>query len=170
MFFLLTHTSINKYYPNPLIQIIVGCILYLITFFIIKDVFDAKSSFYSKYKYYLLILITLDIVYIIYITKQIMDANQVDKNTFDKSLINKNRAVSTENRSTTYSDLTLNTSELDDFKIIHDINNEDQVIKSGKKSKPKGLQESSEIPALIPVHSEEESFQLSLKLNTSDIV
>jgi hypothetical protein len=110
----MTNMSIGKYYPNICTIFMVGCLLYVVSFFIIKDLLTDDG--YQKYKSYIWSLIIIDFVYLIYIAKYAnhnKKMSQIDisippsKEMFEKS----------ENDSDS---ITLS-SEIDDIRLTHDI-------------------------------------------------
>uniref|UniRef100_A0A6C0LV12 Uncharacterized protein n=1 Tax=viral metagenome TaxID=1070528 RepID=A0A6C0LV12_9ZZZZ len=62
MFFLLIHFIVKN--PNFISQLIMGCVCYVILFFIMKDFVSNKS--FQEYKYYIGSLLIIDILFLIY--------------------------------------------------------------------------------------------------------
>lgn len=57
MLFIITHNIVHIHYPTFTTQVIIACIIYLILFFIISDIFPKNA------KYYLIVIIILDFIY-----------------------------------------------------------------------------------------------------------
>lgn len=64
MFFSIVNLIIDKYYPNLMTQIIIGCICYAFSFFILNEFIS--EALYDKYQYYIVALFTIDASYLIY--------------------------------------------------------------------------------------------------------
>jgi len=62
MFYLITHIVIGKYYPSVLTQIAIGSSLYVLGYFLIRDLVDEETI--AIYKPYILSLIAIDVLYI----------------------------------------------------------------------------------------------------------
>lgn len=114
MFFLITHASIGKYYPKILTQIIVACICYILLFLILTDIIDGHIN-----GYYLIPLILIDIGFLYYYTQhkkkttRIVVSKQNVQYQPDQSVMDvKSNSI----HSNTLS------SEINNFKIIHDNN------------------------------------------------
>ena len=106
MFFLGTYILIDKYYPNLLIQFIVGCVCYIFAFFIIKDMIS--EDFFEEYKCYIVSLITIDAIFMIYKIKSFKD--------------NQNKIYTLMNPLTKQDNLQNDnlSSEINDYKITHE--------------------------------------------------
>lgn len=118
MFFLITHILIGKYYPSLMTQFIIGCTCYVLSFFIIKDIIN--NEFFEQYKYYALFLIVVDTTFIIYETKCNMNEEKTIKKFQNIQMDKKFDNVSTDIKNENSFSITLS-SEMEDFKITHDL-------------------------------------------------
>ena len=118
MFFLMTNLVVRKYYSRIVTQFIIGCTCYIVIFFIIKDLIS--ENIYEKYKYYVLFLIIVDTMFLLYSirTSPIKQINTQPQEKFTVKTISENIISDTQNENTP--NLTLS-SEINDFKITHDI-------------------------------------------------
>jgi len=67
MLFTIIHFTIGKYYPKFYTQFVMGCVIYTISIFILKDFISDTT--YEKYKYYVLALVASDFSFFVYKTK-----------------------------------------------------------------------------------------------------
>ncbi len=148
MFFLITHLLIGKYYPSVITQFIIGCTCYILIFFIIKDIIN--SDCIKQYKYYALSLIAVDASFIVYKTKCQMDSTKPIQPYQSVQLENKTENTSTDLKTGSIHSVTLS-SELNDFRITHDlslsdgdINNNSMFSTSDEKSFQKSDEKSDE--------------------------
>lgn len=166
MFFLITHILIGKYYSNIFTQFIIGCVLYVVSALIIHDIVSEKT--YQQYKYYALFLIAADTTFIIYKAKTSPKTKEKEKikdgileNSSDlKNSTNSENIKNIENMENIANDstnvenpkkliasgrnenmqtLTLS-SEIDDFKIVHDLSlsesdNKNSIFSTSNESK-----------------------------------
>lgn len=112
----MTHIFIGKHYPNIVTQFIIGCICYIVSFLIIRDIISIET--YEQYKYYGLSLISIDTAYLVYVgkteNKKIeIPTIQQQKPTID--LTQKNTDI-TSTKSNGISTITLS-SEINDYKV-----------------------------------------------------
>lgn len=108
----------GKYYANLLTQFIIGCSCYILAFFIIKDIIGGTC--FDEYKYYIMLLIAIDTCFIIYkakckigSTKQIVENVEINFDT-------KAEQTTTDGGTANIHSGTL-MSEINDFKITHDL-------------------------------------------------
>ena len=158
MFFLITHLLIGKYYPSLFTQFIIGFSCYVLSFLLIKDIISDDCC--DKYKYYALSLVAVDATYLIYRSKSKMDKNDP---TEKMSPIDNNTVV--ENISTTdvktgsIQSITLS-SEINDYKITHELSlsdNDNTMFSTSDDEEEKQQQQkedSSEKSASVSVEQE----------------
>jgi hypothetical protein len=65
MFLSATHILVDKYYPDILIQIIIGCALYIILYSVSRNI----CTMPDQYKYYVLSLFCIDAIFVILMVK-----------------------------------------------------------------------------------------------------
>lgn len=118
MFFLITNIFIDKYYPSIITQFVIGCVFYILLFFIIKDIISV--DYINNYKYYALILVIVDFIFIIYKAKTSYDNIQVSSTFIDINPVNAKSNISSKGNSGTNTNTVLS-SDKDDFKIVHDL-------------------------------------------------
>ena len=126
----MTNIAVSKYYQSLLTQFIIGCILYIITFFIITDI--TSNNTYQKYKYYICVLIIVDAAFLVYLTKmynQNKNNNENNNNNMQKMQSDKIATSDTQNTSQKRSSNSMYspslTSEMNDIRITHDISSSD---------------------------------------------
>lgn len=131
MFFLITHLLVGKYYPNLSTQLIIGCLCYAIIFIMLRDI--VTSDFYENYKYYIFLLICVDLVFLIYKTKSKITPSGTSSSTKNNYIIssdnqnNSSTKIKKENNNdpiiqkSQLPDISLS-SEINDFKTTHDLN------------------------------------------------
>ncbi|XWV26061.1 hypothetical protein QJ857_gp1019 [Tupanvirus soda lake] len=142
MFFLITHILIGKYYPSLITQFIIGCTCYILSFLIIKDIISAQC--FEQYKYYALSLIAVDTSFIIYKAKCSMNETKEVQPFQTIEIENKPENTTSDIRTGSLQSITLS-SELNDFKITHDLSlsepdNEDSMFStSDEKSEEKEI-------------------------------
>ncbi len=150
MFFLITHIFIGKYYPNLVTQFIIGCVCYVVSFLILRDIISVEI--YEQYKYYGMALIGIDTAYLVYkgkscqninmqshpqiespkeksanipttesvkTIKTITDTKPAGTNIPSISVINTTGVSGAANSNHTAPSITLS-SEIDDYKVVHD--------------------------------------------------
>lgn len=122
MFFLITHILIGKYYPNLFAQFIIGCSFFIIAFLVIKDIFSGYN--FSQYKYYILALVIVDILFVIYLTKTKMTSKKIVKNSDALDFIKKTENTSSDVRTGAIQSISLS-SELNDYKVSHNLSSSD---------------------------------------------
>lgn len=137
MFFLITHILINKYYPSLVTQFIIGLSIFVVSFLIIKDIFSDYS--FDQYKYYVLILVAIDIVFLVYLVKFKNDPQKTTKSTEAIEFIKKTENTSTDLRTGTLRSVSLS-SEINDYRVGHDFS----VSDDGKESIFSNSEESPE--------------------------
>jgi hypothetical protein len=126
MFFLLTNTFINKYYPSLVTQLIISFVCYVLLILIIKDVIQVDNI--SDCKYYIMIFIIVDGSYLLYFvnkTKKISSYQKfINKDDKDEKIEDISDTKSTNLKSISLS------SEMYDYKINHqdDKDSEDSSI------------------------------------------
>jgi hypothetical protein len=125
MFFLITHVLIGKYYPSLVTQFLIGCTCYMLSFLIIKDtIFDSDN--FDQYKYYVLTLAAIDVTFIFCKTKSHVNAEKLS----NKHVEPKPKIIKKENDPKTNNMYTVTlTSEINDFRIIHDSSLSDSNVK-----------------------------------------
>ncbi|MEM0354031.1 MAG: hypothetical protein QXW79_00480 [Thermoplasmata archaeon] len=112
MFFLATNIIIGKYYPNFFVQFVIGCIAYIFVIIIVRDLMIFPTS--EKYKYYILVLLLVDVIYLIHRSQNVKSSNKkIDEETKLKSMKNNQNVDSPGSISLS--------SEMDDIKVVHDI-------------------------------------------------
>ena len=123
----MTNITVGKYYPSLFTQFIIGCILYIFSFFMITDIISSDS--YQKYKYYIFILIIVDAAFLIYLAKYYKTTinNSNTENKTDQAIVQEN--TTTDNTSQKPNSNSLYSpslsSEINDIKITHDISSSD---------------------------------------------
>ena len=124
MFFLVTHILIGKYYPNLITQFIIGCSFYVISFLIIKDILTGCN--YNQYKYYALALIVIDASFLIFKTKSKIDSQKPKEATEAFDFIKKTDNTTSDLKTGTIQSVSLS-SEINDYRITHDLSLSDDV-------------------------------------------
>ena len=138
MFFLITHILIGKYYPSLVTQFIIGCTCYILSFFIIKDIIDEES--FNECKYYVLSLIIADVIFIVYKTKSRINISAIKQ--FPNHIVKENKVenFTTDLKTGSTHSVTLS-SEINDFKITHDLSitdpNDENSMFSTSDNEPK---------------------------------
>ena len=118
MFFLITNIAIGKYYSKFFTQFIIGCVCYILAFFILKD-FIASGT-YQKYKCHIFFLVAIDAAFLVYRSK----SQNVKTEDFkeDKLVAHTNEQENSTTEGKSLSPSSINISEeINDFKIMHDI-------------------------------------------------
>lgn len=119
----MTHFLAGKYYPNIKTQFIIGCTCYILIFIMMMD-FYINNQILTDFKYYILFLISVDISFVAYKTKtNIKYKNKVIIRNIKPNQIEKLNSPSIDT-------ITLS-SEMNDLKIIHDLNSDMSHILSG---------------------------------------
>jgi hypothetical protein len=129
MFFLITHATFNKFYPNKFTQFVIGIIFYFVAFMILREIID--GDLYEEYKFHLVSLLIIDASYLIYLHHfSNRDANdksdiintQTPVNPSTTSMFSKNDTdvKNNNNASPSYDDIYI-LSEMNDFKVMHDV-------------------------------------------------
>lgn len=115
MFFLITNIIAGKRYPQIATQFIIGCILYIVSFIIIVNIFS--NDIFDQYKYYILALLLVDAAFMVYLAKNNQNNSPVDKED------NTENATDTTSLASNSNGLFNNesASEADDTRISHDI-------------------------------------------------
>lgn len=57
---MITNYIIGKYYPNLFTQFIIGCVLYIIFFFIVRDL-TCDDTFYKDYQVFITAFVSVDV-------------------------------------------------------------------------------------------------------------
>jgi hypothetical protein len=132
--------SIYKYYPSMLTQFIIGCTCYVISFFIIKDIISL--SIYEKYKYHIMALLMIDTSFLLYKHVYPKKNSKIFGN--NANVITSPTRISevTSDIKTTSQQSISFVSEIDDFKITHDISSSDtdyELFSSSTSDKPNKL-------------------------------
>ena len=126
MFFLMTYILIGKYYPKITTQFVIGCVCYILSFFIINDMIESETS--DKYKGHIISLIAIDAGFLLYRYKYekktpvvISDINNINDINHDSIQNNVPIVIKprNDNKTTSIRDTTLS-SEINDFRITHD--------------------------------------------------
>lgn len=116
MFFLITHITVGKYYTNFFTQFVIGCTCYMIFFLMLRDLISSQT--YEKYKYYIFILIFVDLSFIIYKAK-ICNKNDTKLQTISVVRMQPEQISSTDLPTGSTPSITFSSSEVNDFKITH---------------------------------------------------
>lgn len=95
MFFLLTHILIGKYYPNLITQFIIGCICYIVAYFLIRD--TVSEEMYEQYKYYGFALVGIDTAFLIYKGKNKTEIQKESQNYDNQNYIQSYSPTNTKN-------------------------------------------------------------------------
>lgn len=125
MFFLITHILIGKYYPNLFTQFIIGCTFYVLTYLIIKDIIP--NIYHNQYKNYAITLIIADASFMIFRAKKKIDSKKINK----QEEFNENKEkeqITTDLKTGSIHSITLS-SEINDYKITHELSLSDSDIK-----------------------------------------
>jgi len=116
MFFSITHILIDKYYPKLFMQLLIGFACYMVALIMICDVNKKKLN--PRYKYYALLLVVMDTTLMIYISK----SNSKSKQTVKVSnLTESDNGTNTQTIDETEFDSNNLSSEINNFKITHDL-------------------------------------------------
>lgn len=144
MFFFITHLVIDKYYPNPFTQFIVGCIFYTVILMIAGELIN--DSIYDKYKYQTFGLIIIDVMFLI---NQKQTLSKDNMKTYEVPLAVKTGVqteVQTTSDKTSIDSISLS-SEMNDYKMTHslsDANDSDDLFSTDKKPEEKLKNKESE--------------------------
>lgn len=114
MFFLATNIIVGKYYPNFLVQFVIGCIAYIFVIVIVKDLMILPTP--EKYKYYILALLLVDAFYLVYRYQNVKISDK--KIDHDDAAKFKNKKSNQDVDSPQSISLS---PEADDIKVVHDI-------------------------------------------------
>lgn len=143
MFFLIAHIFIGKYYPNVITQFIIGCICYVISFLIVRDIISIET--YEQYKYYGLAMISIDTAYLVYTGKS-QNSKKTVKSIIEHKIpivnTTQNTIDVTSTKSNSAPTVTLS-SEINDYRVkLFDSENITSHHSSGEKSISKNSNDS----------------------------
>lgn len=138
MFFFITNNAVGQYYPNLLLQFLIASVLYIISFLVIKDMSDEID----RYKYYILLIIILDVflVYLIIRNKKYQKDKLKEQET-EPNIIESFPSIEPSTGNLYSISLT---SEMNDFRISHQLTLDSDNTIFSSSEQPKDKESSSE--------------------------
>lgn len=109
---------VGKYYPNLVTQFIIGCSFYVVSFLMVRDICTGCN--FDQYKYYILSLIIIDASFLFFKTKSTITSQKNSEPAEPFDFVKMTENISSDLKTGSIQSISLS-SEINDYKITHDI-------------------------------------------------